>query len=137
MASRLTLYPADASARLMARKLDEKDWEILRRLVPELDDLRGQGIDVEYRNILPPVANHHSRDELDFGERLKRLSADDLSYLADHVLDGSESLGCLYPEYADVFFEALRGKISSEILDKVSDAYKSGGECEMRGDGQT
>jgi hypothetical protein len=118
----------------MARELDQKDKEILRRLVPELDDLLSQGIDVEYMNILPPVANHHSRDEQDFRERLRRLSADDLRYLANHVLDGSESLGCLYPGYADAFFEALEGRISSEILDKVREAYESGGECEMKFD---
>lgn len=113
----------------MARELNDKDREILRKLVPEFEELLSQGIDLEYMNILPPVANHHSRDERDFEERLMRLSADDLRYLADRILDGSESLSCIYPEYADVFFEMLKGKVSSEILDQVRKAYESGGEC--------
>ncbi|MFB3764076.1 MAG: hypothetical protein ACE14P_02375 [Methanotrichaceae archaeon] len=113
----------------MARELGDKDREILRKLIPEYDELVSQGIDLEYMNILPPVANHHSKDERDFGERLRRLSAEDLRYLAERVIDGSESLGCLYPEYADAFFEALLGKLSSETLDQVREAYESGGGC--------
>ena len=113
----------------MARELSDNDREILRKLIPEFDDLVSQGIDLEYMNILPPVANHHSKDVRDFDERLKRLSTEDLRYLADLVIDGSESLECLYPEYADVFFEALSGKLSSETLAKVKEAYESGGGC--------
>jgi len=113
----------------MARELSDKDREILRKLIPEFDELTSQGIDLEYMNILPPVANHHSKDVREFGERLKRLSAEDLRYLADRVLDGSESLGCLYPEYADVFFEALSGKLSPETVAQVREAYESGSEC--------
>ncbi len=113
----------------MARELSDKDREILKRLIPEFDDLISQGIDLEYMNILPPVANHHSKDERDFGERLKRLSTEDLNYLADRVIDGSESLGCLYPEYADEFFEALKGKLSSETMAHVREAYESGEGC--------
>ena len=113
----------------MARELSDKDREILRKLILEFDELISQGIDLEYMNILPPVANHHSKDEKDFGERLKRLSTEDLNYLADLVIDGSESLGCLYPEYADVFFEALKEKLSSETLAQVKEVYESGSGC--------
>ncbi len=113
----------------MARELDSRDREILRKLVPEFDELLSQGIDLEYMNILPPVANHHSKDERDFAERLKRLSAEDLQYIADLVIDGSESLGCLYPEYADALFEAISGTLSPDVLDQVKEAYESGGGC--------
>lgn len=113
----------------MARELGNRDREILKKLVPEFDELLSQGIDLDYMNILPPVANHHSKDERDFGDRLKRLSAEDLHYLADRVIDGTESLGCLYPEYADAFFEALLGKLSADILDQVKEAYESGDGC--------
>jgi hypothetical protein len=110
----------------MARELSEKDKEILMKLVPELDDLLKHGIDLEYRNILPPVANHHSRDEKDFEERLKRLSAEDMRYLADLVLEGSESLGCLYPEFAEAFFTTAGKRLSSEVADQLREAYESG-----------
>ncbi|MDM7912462.1 MAG: hypothetical protein QUS09_05130 [Methanotrichaceae archaeon] len=110
----------------MARELDEKDRKILIKLVPELDDLLKQGIELEYMNILPPVANHHSRDERDFEERLKRLSAEEMRYLADLVLEGTESLGCLYPEYAEAFFTTAGKRLSSEVADQLREAYESG-----------
>ena len=37
------------------------DLHILKKLVPELKELQSEGIDIEYMNIRPPVANHHSR----------------------------------------------------------------------------
>lgn len=110
----------------MARELDERDRKILIKLVPELDDLLKQGIELEYMNILPPVANHHSRDEKDFEERLKRLSAEEMRYLADLVLEGTESLGCLYPEYAEAFFTTAGKRLSSEVADQLREAYESG-----------
>ncbi len=113
----------------MARELDDKDRAILRKLVPEFEELLSQGIDLEYMNILPPVANHHSKDTRDFEERLKRLSADDLRYLTDRVLDESESLGCLYPEYAEVFFDAVGRNLSPEVEDQVRKTYESSEGC--------
>lgn len=113
----------------MARELSEKDRQILIKLVPELDDLISQGIDVEYMNILPPVANHHSKDERDFEARLRKLSADEMRYLADLVLEGTESTGCLYPEYAEVFFVVAGQRLSEEVADKLRKAYESGDGC--------
>ncbi len=114
----------------MARDLSERDRQILLKLVPELDDMMKQGIDIEYMNILPPVANHHSRDERDFEARLKRLSQEEMRYLADMVLDGTESTGCLYPEYAEAFFVVAGQKLSEDVADKLREAYESGeGRC--------
>ena len=72
----------------MGRELNERDLQILKKLVPELEELQSQGIDIEYMNILPPVANHHSRGLPDFEQRLKKLSAEDMRYLADLILAG-------------------------------------------------
>ncbi len=113
----------------MARDLVERDLQILRKLVPELGDMVEQGVEVEYMNILPPVANHHSKDEKDFEARLKRLSPEDMRYLADRVLDGTESSCCLYPEFAEVFFTIAGQRLSSEVTDQLREAYESGGEC--------
>ncbi len=113
----------------MARELSEKDREILLKLVPELKDLLKHGIDLDYRNILPPVANHYSRDEKDFEQRLKQLSVEEMSYLADLVLEGSESTGCLYPEFAEVFFVVAGQRLSEEVADKLREAYESGEGC--------
>jgi hypothetical protein len=114
----------------MARELSEKDRQILIKLVPELEDMIKQGIDIEYMNILPPVANHHSRDEKDFEARLKKLSTEDMRYLADLVLEGTESTGCLYPEFAEAFFVIAGQRLSEEVADKLREAYESGeGRC--------
>lgn len=109
----------------MARELSDRDKNILKKLVPEFEDLQIQGIDIEYMNILPPVANHHSKDERDFEERLNRLSAEDIKYISDLILDGRESLSCLYPEFANVFFTVAGKKLSSAVADQLREAYES------------
>jgi len=114
----------------MGRELSDRDRQVLMILVPQLDELLKKGIDLEYRNILPPVANHHSRDEQDFEERLQRLSAEDMRYISDLIIDGSEGLGCLYPSYAEVFFVVVGKKLSSEVADQLREIYESGeGSC--------
>jgi hypothetical protein len=114
----------------MARELSERDRDILKKLVPEFEDLQKQGIDLDYMNILPPVANHHSKDERDFESRLNLLSTEDMRYISDLILDGSESLSCLYPEFAEVYFIVAGKKLSSEVADQLREAYESGeGSC--------
>jgi hypothetical protein len=113
----------------MARELDEKDIELIKKLVPEIADMLDSGIELEYMNILPPVANHHSRDISDFEERLQKLSAEDVKYLADKVIDGSEALSCLYPEYAEVFFTIVERTLSGDVADRLREVYETGGEC--------
>jgi hypothetical protein len=110
----------------MARTLGDMDRNIVNKLAPEIVEMQRHGIDLDYLNILPPVANHHSKDEQDFAQRLNRLSAEDMRYLSDRILDGSESLGCLYPEFAEVFFDVLGKKLSSEAADRLREAYESG-----------
>lgn len=41
----------------MGRELNERDLQILKKLVPEQEELQNRGVDIEYMNILPPVAN--------------------------------------------------------------------------------
>ncbi|NPV61516.1 MAG: hypothetical protein HPY61_02620 [Methanotrichaceae archaeon] len=115
----------------MARELSDRDRQILMKLVPELEELISKGIELEYRNILPPVANHHSRDENDFERRLSALSDEDMRYLADLVLEGTESTGCLYPEFAEVFFALAATRLSSDVADRLREAYESGLGCEV------
>jgi DNA-binding Lrp family transcriptional regulator len=103
------------------RRLSEKDIEILKKLAPEIESRTR----VEYRSILPPVSMHFAVDEEDFSERLKRLERDDISYLADRILDGSECLLCITPEYARAFLEALDEKLSSEKTEQIRELYKS------------
>jgi hypothetical protein len=113
----------------MGRDLNERDLQILKRLVPELEELQSRGVDIEYMNILPPVANHHSRGVSDFEQRLKRLPAEDMSYLSDLILQGTEGLCCLQPDFAEVFFTVAGQRLSSDVADRLRLAYETGGDC--------
>jgi hypothetical protein len=115
----------------MARELNDKDKEILKKLIPEYEEIAQAGIDLDYLNILPPVANHHSRGLSDFQARLKNLSNDDLNYLADQVIEGLESLDCLMPDYAEAFISLVNLRVSGEKAAKVTEAFESGGGCDI------
>ena len=113
----------------MARDLSERDLQVLFKLVPELEALQKKGIDIEYMNILPPVANHHSRSVQEFEQRLKSLPDQDMRYLADLVLEGTENTGCLAPEFAEAFFVLAGKRLGEEVADRLRVAYEEGGEC--------
>jgi hypothetical protein len=113
----------------MGRDLNERDVQILIKLVPELEELQRQGIEIEYMNILPPVANHHSSGVPDFEQRLKKLSVEDMRYLVDRILEGKEGLCCLGPDFAEIFFTVAGQRLSSDVADELRLAYESGGEC--------
>jgi hypothetical protein len=102
------------------RMLNQKDIEILKKLAPEVE-----GNHIEYRSILPPVSMHYAADEEDFESRLKRLGTEDLAYLADRILDGSECLLCISPEYARAFLAVLEENISEETAERIRELYTS------------
>jgi hypothetical protein len=101
------------------RKLNKKDMEILIKLAPEIIP------PVHYRSILPPVSMHHALDKEDFQDRVNRLDAQDLGYLADRIQDGSECLLCISPEFAGIFLDVLEDKLSGEKANKIREQYKS------------
>jgi hypothetical protein len=113
----------------MARDLNERDLQILIKLVPELEVLQKKGIELEYMNILPPVANHHSRSVQEFEQRLKKLPDEDMRYLADLVLNGTENTGCLRPDFAEAFFVMAGQRLGESVADQLREAYEEGGEC--------
>jgi hypothetical protein len=113
----------------MARDLNERDLQILIKLVPEMEALQKKGIEIEYMNILPPVANHHSRSVQEFEQRLKNLPDEDLRYLADLVLNGTENTGCLRPDFAEAFFVIAGQRLGESVADRLREAYEEGGEC--------
>jgi hypothetical protein len=115
----------------MARELNDKDKEILKKLIPEYEEMTRSGIDLDYLNILPPVANHHSHGLADFQSRLKNLSVQDLDYLADQVIDGVESLDCLMPDYADAFINLVDMRVSKDKAGQARKAFESGGGCDI------
>jgi hypothetical protein len=101
------------------RKLNEKDLEILRKLAPEAS------IPTHYRSILPPVSMHFATDDEDLQDRLKRLSTEDLKYLADRILDGSECLLCISPEAAGMFLDLLEERVPGDTAKSIREQYNS------------
>jgi len=101
------------------RKLNEKDMEILAKLAPEMK------MPTHYRSILPPVSMHFADDEEDFRSRLEMLSGIDFQYLADRILDESECLLCISPEFARVFLDILEEKVPGAAAKKIRELYTS------------
>jgi hypothetical protein len=113
------------SRSIAMRKLKGKDLEILKKLVPEVEEKLRSGSGIEYHSILPPVSMHYAVDEEDFEERLKRLSGEDLTYLVDRILDESECLLCISTEYAKIFVDVLAEKVSKETSERIKEMYES------------
>jgi hypothetical protein len=99
------------------RKLNETDIEILKKLAPEAK------IPTHYRSILPPVSMHYATDDEDLLDRLKRLSTEDLKYLADRILDGTECLLCLSPEAAEMFLDLLEERVPGDTAKSTREYY--------------
>ncbi|KXS38986.1 MAG: hypothetical protein AWU58_2064 [Methanohalophilus sp. T328-1] len=114
----------------MARKLDGKDIELLKKLAPECSDLECNSSGVNFKSILPPVANHFSRDISDFSRRLEALSEKEMEYLLDLIKDGRESLGCLRPDYVLAFQEIVASRAGEEQAGEIIRIYTANDVCE-------
>jgi len=112
----------------MARTLSDKDLSILNKLAPECADTTCSGSGFQYQSILPPVSNHYALDDDDFEERLKRLDLFELRYLAEVILDGSESLCCVQPEHAEILARLLSERVSEDLGKRVMAFYTAAGE---------
>jgi hypothetical protein len=119
----------------MPRELTDKDIAILVKLAPECEGMTCSGSGHMFQSILPPVSNHFAVDGKDFSERIKRLSTEELQYLAGKIYTGEESLGCIAEEDLDSFILLIKERISPEEAKKVLNAYAAGGTCEFDEDG--
>ncbi len=113
----------------MPRELDEQDIRILRILAPECEEMICSGSGVEFRSILPPVANHYAKSEEDFRERLGRLNREDLLYLIGKMRSGEESVACIPPEMAEVLVDIVNRKVGKSEADEVMNIYMTMDEC--------
>jgi len=113
----------------MARILSERDVTILKKSAPECLGLVCAGSGGPYRSILPPLANHYATDAEDFGKRLERLNDDDLRYLVGLILDGSESLGCVPPDYIEVFLAFVDGRLGPDAALSILERCESEDGC--------
>ncbi|MDD1655767.1 MAG: hypothetical protein LUO87_00115 [Methanomicrobiales archaeon] len=103
----------------MPRELNDRDREILKKLAPECTELICQGSGVPFRSLLPPVANHFARDEADFRERIERLTDGELRYLSDLVLAGEESLGCVPPDFLEIFLWRVAERLGNDAAVRI------------------
>jgi hypothetical protein len=113
----------------MPRVLDEHDLVILRKLAPECEEMICSGSGVEFRSILPPVANHYAKNEEDFRERLNRLDERDLVYLIEKMRSGEESVACIPPEMAEVLIDVVNLKVGKPEAGEVMNIYMTMDEC--------
>ncbi|MDQ1276504.1 MAG: hypothetical protein QG610_2082 [Euryarchaeota archaeon] len=112
----------------MARILSETDIGILKTVAPECEGYLCSGSGVNYRSILPPLANHFSKDADDFLRRIKLLSRYDLEYLVRLIFSGEESLGCIPFDYFVLFVENVSERLGKDIADQVKKSYENS-EC--------
>ncbi|MFZ2499604.1 MAG: hypothetical protein ACP5N0_12705 [Methanosarcina sp.] len=112
----------------MARILSETDIGILKIVAPECAGLLCSGSGVPYRSILPPLANHYSKDAADFLRRINLLSREDLEYLVELILSGEESLGCVPFNYIVLFVANVSERLGEEIAAQVRKSYDNS-EC--------
>ena len=103
----------------MPRILDEKDYRILKKLAPEYEENLCPESGHEFHSILPPVSNHFSADEEDFADRVSRLSPEEWEYLAEQILSGGESLGCLPEEDFETILGHIASAVSAETAEKI------------------
>jgi hypothetical protein len=113
----------------MPRELSDRDREILKRLAPECSDEICSGSGHAFLSILPPVANHFAKDGADFSARIERLSDDDLGYLADLILDGRESLGCVPPDFIGIFLSRAAERLGNRRAEEIVLHLVEEGEC--------
>ncbi|EHQ36478.1 hypothetical protein [Methanoplanus limicola] len=114
----------------MPRALTKKDISILKKIAPESEGLICKGSGSPYRSILPPLANHYSKDLEDFLKRLEVLDDDEIHYLIGLIYDGSESLGCIPAEYMEGFLNFISERIGEESADSVMKCFEETTACE-------
>ncbi|SES76865.1 hypothetical protein SAMN04488587_0880 [Methanococcoides vulcani] len=103
----------------MGREFSDKDKEIFNKLAPENGGTHMSEMGHPYPFILRPISHKIAEDSDDFRERLERLDAEELEYLARLAMEGKEDIRSLDPEDIDSFFELLGEKVSEERVKEL------------------
>jgi hypothetical protein len=103
----------------MSRELNDYDWQVLRKLCPELNDGTCVSSGHAYRSILPPLSRHYAKSKEDFLERVEKLTDEELDYLVCLAENGEESLTCIVPEHKDAFLDVVARRTSGERAAKL------------------
>jgi hypothetical protein len=100
------------------KKLNQKDISILKRLAPCSDPETSGGL-------LISISSYYITDRVDFLSRLDMLSDDDLKYLAERAMDGSECLLCIAPQCAETFLDAVERRLSPVTAGRLREIFES------------
>jgi hypothetical protein len=107
----------------MSRELEERDWELFKKLAPEYGGAPCPSSGHEFRSVLAPVSNHIAEDEADFERRISRLSKEDWEYLAAQILKGNEDLGCLPEEDIEAILGHIQEMVSEGTAGRIRTLY--------------
>jgi len=61
--------------------------------------------------------------------RISLLDAGELGYLVSLIRSGEESLGCVPPQYIQVFLGMVEEKLGTETAEELLGIYLAGHEC--------
>ncbi|MDK2891957.1 hypothetical protein [Methanohalophilus sp.] len=103
----------------MRREFTDRDMEIFNKLAPEAGGNNISSMGHPFPFILRPVSHKFAESAEDFKERLSRLSMEEIEYLADLVMEGTEEIRTLEDEDIDSFFEVVSEKVSAEKVEAL------------------
>jgi hypothetical protein len=101
------------------KNLNQKDMDILKKLAPQSGEPEASG------GLLTTMSRYYITDKDDFRYRLERLSDEDLKYLAQRAMDGSECLLCIAPRCAETFLDAVDRRLSPETAGRLREIFES------------
>lgn len=100
------------------KKLNQKDISILKKLTPCREPEASGGL-------LTAISSFYINDRDDLLSRLEKLPDEDLKYLAERAMDGSECLLCIAPPCAETFLDAVDRRLSPETAGKLREIFES------------
>jgi hypothetical protein len=101
------------------KKLNQKDISILRKLAGPAREPEASG------SLLYSISSYYITDRDDFQSRLDKLPDEDLKYLAERAMDGSECLVCIAPQCAETFLSAVDRRLSPETAGRLREIFES------------
>jgi len=96
----------------MGRTFSETDLRIFNKMAPEAGGSTDSGAGHSFPFILRPISHRFAESGEDFRERLSRLDADEILYLADLVLANQEEITSLDEEDMESFLDFVEKKVS-------------------------
>lgn len=104
----------------MGRVFSETDIRIFNKMAPEAAGSTDSGAGHSYPFILRPISHRFAESGEDFRERLSRLDADEVAYLAQLVLSNQEEITSLDEEDMESFLELVEERISFDKRKEIA-----------------